>query len=283
MAGDWIKMRVDLLTSPKVVRMSSALSADRFRVIGGLLSAWSLFDAHSTDGRLAGYSVATLNEFVGWQGFGESMQSVDWLFVDEFGLALPEFDTHNGAPAKRRAQEADRKRRERERDRITASGTPSTDDKPSAFDADEIGTRVREEKNREDIPINTPDLLPVAVKPKGRAKKTDPVDFSIWPSQPTENVMSQWLALRKFKKAPVSQIVVEDLAKEFRYAEPFGFSVDDCLRYAVKKNWRGFEFNWMQGDPEVMAKFPPLRTPNRSTRDVPLAEQLTDRSWAEKR
>ena len=75
MAGDWIKMRVDLLTSPKVVLMSSALNTDRFRVIGGLLSAWSLFDAHSTDGRLPGYSINTLDELVGWIGFSQSRSS----------------------------------------------------------------------------------------------------------------------------------------------------------------------------------------------------------------
>lgn len=113
MAGDWIKMRVDLQTSPKVVRMASALKTDRFRVIGGLLSAWSLFDAHSTDGFLSGYSPATLDELIGWPMFSSAMVAVGWLQSDDEGLTLPEFDTHNGAPAKRRAQDADRKRRER--------------------------------------------------------------------------------------------------------------------------------------------------------------------------
>ncbi|MQI04921.1 hypothetical protein EI057_02935 [Escherichia coli] len=32
MAGDWIKMRADLHTHPKVVRMASALKADRLRI-----------------------------------------------------------------------------------------------------------------------------------------------------------------------------------------------------------------------------------------------------------
>lgn len=50
MAGDWIKMRSDLLTHPKVVRISSALKTDRLRTIGALFSAWCLFDAHSEDG-----------------------------------------------------------------------------------------------------------------------------------------------------------------------------------------------------------------------------------------
>lgn len=48
MAGDWIKMRADLHTHPKVVRMASALKADRLRIVGGLHSAWCLFDSRWT-------------------------------------------------------------------------------------------------------------------------------------------------------------------------------------------------------------------------------------------
>jgi hypothetical protein len=70
MAGDWIKMRVDLATSPKVVRIASALRADRLRVIGGLHAVWCLFDVHSTDGRLDGYTLEALDDLIGFPGFG---------------------------------------------------------------------------------------------------------------------------------------------------------------------------------------------------------------------
>ena len=133
MAGDWIKMRTDLLTSPKVVRMASALNADRFRIAGGLLSVWSLFDAHSVDGILEGYTSSAVDELAAWPGFAESMLSVGWLEQDGTSLAMPRFDAHNGASAKRRAQDADRKRNDR---------------KTSANDADEM--RTREEKRREE-------------------------------------------------------------------------------------------------------------------------------------
>ena len=64
MAVDWIKMRVDLQTHPKVVRIMSALKADKFRVIGGLHAVWSVFDAHSEDGRLDGYSPETMDSII---------------------------------------------------------------------------------------------------------------------------------------------------------------------------------------------------------------------------
>lgn len=135
MANDWIKMRVDLFTHPKVVRMASALKADTLRTVGGLMSVWSLFDAHSSDGTLEGYTPEIVDTHLRWDGFSAAMQAVGWLAFDPAnGLSLPEFDTHNGQSAKRRAQDADRKREVR---------------KVSADKADK--KRTREEKRREEI------------------------------------------------------------------------------------------------------------------------------------
>lgn len=133
MAGDWIKMRVDLGTSPKVVRMSSALHADRLRIVGGLHAVWCLFDVHSVDGKLHGYTADALDDLIGFPGFAASMISVGWLEDGGNFLAAPRFDEHNGQSAKRRAMETERKREAR---------------KASASDADKM--RSREEKRREE-------------------------------------------------------------------------------------------------------------------------------------
>lgn len=134
MAGDWIKMRMDLSTSPKVVRIASALRADRLRVVGGLHAVWCLFDMHSEDGRLDGYTLDALDDLIGFDGFGAAMVSVGWLEDAGDFLQTPRFDEHNGQSAKRRAMETERKRESR---------------KVSAPDADK--KRSREEKRREDI------------------------------------------------------------------------------------------------------------------------------------
>ena len=157
MAGDWIKMRTDLFTHPKVVRISSALKADTLRTVGGLMSAWCLFDAHSADGRLEGYTLEYLDAHLRWEGFSEAMASVGWLEADEFGLVLPRFDTHNGQSAKRRAQDSDRKREVR---------------KMSASEADK--TRTREEKRREE---GIPPVSPLAGGEPAQRKSRVPVDF----------------------------------------------------------------------------------------------------------
>ena len=133
MAGDWIKMRADLFTHPKVVRISSALKADTLRTVGGLMSAWCLFDAHSEDGSLEGYTTDTLDAHLRWDGFAAAMIAVGWLVDNSGSLMLPRFDTHNGQSAKRRAQDADRKKAVRN---------------PSALEADK--KRTREEKRREE-------------------------------------------------------------------------------------------------------------------------------------
>jgi len=141
MAGDWIKMRADLHTHPKVVRMASALKADRLRIVGGLHSAWCLFDVHSVDGFLDGYSADTLDDLIGFPGFSRAMMSVGWLEENGDSLVMPRFEAHNGHSAKRRAQDADRKRNVRN---------------ASASEADK--KRTREEKRREDIkdkPLST--------------------------------------------------------------------------------------------------------------------------------
>lgn len=136
MAGDWIKLRSDLITSPKVVRISSALRAHKLTVIGALHATWVLFDAHSEDGVLTGYTPEALDEYLNLPGFAEAMIGVEWLTDTGESLAMPRFDNHNGQSAKRRAMESERKRAVR---------------KLSASNADVLPPR--EEKRREDISI----------------------------------------------------------------------------------------------------------------------------------
>lgn len=113
MASNWIKMRTDLLTHPKVVRMASALNSDRLRIVGGLWAVWGIFDVHSEDGELDGYTPAVVDEMLGFPGFADAMIAVGWLESSEEGLHVPRFDEHNGQSAKRRSEDTARKRKER--------------------------------------------------------------------------------------------------------------------------------------------------------------------------
>lgn len=109
MAADWIKVRPLLLTHPKTLRMASALNADRFRIVGGLVAVWGVADSHTVSGFLSAYKADTLDGIIGWPGFTEAMAAVGWLSIDEEGIEFTEFPKHNGTSAKRRAQDSDRK------------------------------------------------------------------------------------------------------------------------------------------------------------------------------
>lgn len=161
-------MRVDLATSPKVVRIASALRADRLRVIGGLHAVWCLFDVHSTDGRLDGYTLEALDDLIGFPGFGAAMSAVGWLEDEGESLCTPRFDEHNGQSAKRRAMETERKREAR---------------KVSAPDADKV--RSREEKRREDT-SSLRSEVETASPQRGSRLPTDwalPDDWAAWAKQ----------------------------------------------------------------------------------------------------
>jgi len=137
MAGDWIKMRIDLQTHPKVVRIMSATGADKFRVIGGLHAVWSVFDTHSVNGILHGYNLDLMDQVVGWSGLSKAIASVDWLQQTPETLVMPEFEEHNGKSGKRRAEDQKRKKQSRK----------SPDNSGQIADK----KRTREEKRREDI------------------------------------------------------------------------------------------------------------------------------------
>lgn len=188
MAGDWIKMRADLHTHPKVVRMASALKADRLRIVGGLHSAWCLFDVHSVDGLLDGYSADTLDDMIGFPGFARAMIAVGWLEENDSSLVMPRFEAHNGQSAKRRAQDADRKRNVR---------------KLSASEADEMKTR--EEKRREDIKPHK--------NPTHNAREENSVDNFLmhdeWKPDP------DFIKLSKEWGSPVSKAVTSGELRQF--------------------------------------------------------------------
>jgi hypothetical protein len=200
MAGDWIKMRTDLFTHPKVIRISSALKADRLRTVGGLMSVWCLFDAHSVDGRLEGYDAATIDDLIGWAGFADAMKAAGWLAETPEGLSLPDFERHNGQSAKRRAQDADRKREGRS----------------SASDADT--KRTREEKRREE--------------------KEDKATVAALPDFVPADAWSAFVEMRKKIKKPMTARAVELMfAKLDRFAAA-GHDVKATLEKSTLNCWQ---------------------------------------------
>lgn len=172
MAGDWIKMRIDLQSHPKIVRILSEHKTDKFRVVGGLHAVWSVFDTHSEDGILTGYSPEALDHVIGWNGFSASLVAIGWLQDISGGLVMPEFCEHNGKSGKRRAEDQKRKRDSR---KDPQSVRNLSDEKADT-------KLTREEKRREE----NKELPPLSPKgPKGKPKRSIPDPFLLTPEMRT--------------------------------------------------------------------------------------------------
>jgi uncharacterized protein YdaU (DUF1376 family) len=71
------------------------------------------------------------------------------------------------------------------------------------------------------------------------------LDYSAWPEQASDQVLIDWLDMRKRLKANVSQTVINSFCTELNKAAAAGYSVDQCLSECVTRNWRGFKFDWL--------------------------------------
>ena len=81
------------------------------------------------------------------------------------------------------------------------------------------------------------------------------------------------------KKAKMTQRIVNALAKEFNKAYVLGFTVDQILDEWESRGWKSFKAEWMKPDRSTTGLNAPSNG-SRRTRDIPLAESLTDDSWA---
>lgn len=249
MAKDWIKMRSDLHTHPKVVRISSGLNADRLRTVGGLHAVWSIFDAHSTDGRLDGYTTQVIDQIIGWPGFCDQLIAVEWLSQDSQGVVMPSFGEHNGKSAKVRAEECQRKRMARD-----SAKRPESVRDLSGKKQDKNGTR--EEKRREDIreegntvrgassdAPTTGDLLGDAPEKPKRATRL-PADWSL------PDDWREWSANNT--QLTSQQIAIEaDKFRDYWTAQPGA--------KATKTDWQATWRNWCRSARPVNGTAKPSR------------------------
>lgn len=75
-----------------------------------------------------------------------------------------------------------------------------------------------------------------------------PLDFTTWPSEPSPQVLADWLHHRRTCRASVTPTVLANFGRELHRAAAMGFTVDDCLSKCCTRGWRGFEAAWLQRD-----------------------------------
>jgi len=124
MAGDWIKMRVDLYDDPAVLKIASKTGLDEDTVVGKLHRLWSWADRHTINGTTDGVAIAWVDRFVTHKGFAEAMIIAGWLEVRGDSISFPAFERHNGASAKKRCDDQTRQRLSRKNRDEGVTGLP---------------------------------------------------------------------------------------------------------------------------------------------------------------
>ena len=108
-----------------------------------------------------------------------------------------------------------------------------------------LDTSVNLEENLKEAPPIGSD--PVVDPPKPLRSKPPAIqlDYSAWPTMPSAQVMADWVAARKTKRAPISQTVIDQFGNELRKAAGLGYSVDQCLAECITSGWQGFKAAWI--------------------------------------
>jgi hypothetical protein len=106
MAGDWIKMRVDLVDDPSVIWMAEQLGLPEPCVVGYLHTIWSWASRQCNDGSVTGVTLASLQRITHCDHVADLMVKVGWLEVLENDgmtvLRFPKWERHNSQSAKQR-------------------------------------------------------------------------------------------------------------------------------------------------------------------------------------
>lgn len=124
----WVKWEKDLETDPRTRRIVRALEelsnapalhgpALVTLVCGSLLRLWSYADSHIRSDDTLDMGASEVDEYLGIENFCSVMPG-DWLVeVDEHTVKLPDYQSHNGVEAKKKALTQKRVERHRTKER----------------------------------------------------------------------------------------------------------------------------------------------------------------------
>lgn len=100
MSGDWIKIEHVTPDKPEVFAIAEKLRIDPDAVLGKLMRFWMWADQQSLNGNIGNVSDAVIDRVTHQRGFAQAMRCVNWLS----DIGVPNFERHNGATAKARAE-----------------------------------------------------------------------------------------------------------------------------------------------------------------------------------
>jgi len=230
MAGDWIKMRIDLMEDPAVMQMADKLGVREEVVVGYCHAFWSWVSRQIGDGMATGVSLVSLGRRLNLPGFPEMLVEVGWLEYTEsdpdYGgnpvIRIPKFERHLSESAKKRAVKAKQKQAER-----VAKMSPPTADKMA----------TREEKRREEK------------KPKKeKARAFDPLSLELpFTEEYFQRAWQTWVAHRREIRKPLTERSA--LQQLSRFEEWGPVRATAAIEYTVEKGWQGIREPEGNGQP----------------------------------
>lgn len=139
-----------------------------------------------------------------------------------------------------------RKSRSSESDLMVQSGD---------FSGSEFDITVVQKLNHLDSSESEPDpSLDPSLDPSqeyiGEKPKKSKLDFS--PLGLTDEQIAEWKDLRKRANTPVTQRVINSIAKEFDKSRQAGFTNDQILDLLSEKGWKGYKHEWMLNANQAM-------------------------------
>lgn len=104
--------------------------------------------------------------------------------------------------------------------------------------------------SKDNISSNEEIVTPAqSAKPKEKAKRKQAFGIAQLladnPHKASENVLTGYLALRKTKRAPISEAVWKSINAELAKCAAFGITADQALTEALVAGWQGFKADWI--------------------------------------
>ena len=249
MAGDWIKMRLNLVTHPKVMRLAEclldskeytdwaalsygipgypppadalakreryeALRVTRYVTVCALLRFWGYANEHvEQDETVFGLWPDDVDEIVGVPSFSDALVSVGWIqFDSDTGVAtLPNFHKYNAPSGTRGKTNAERQKAFRERQKASNSNGNSNG-------KSNITNNAREEKRREELNTSTASPLPDWIP---------------------EDAWNSYVEMRKKVRKPMTGKAVDLAVAELEKLREQGSDPRAVLDQSVLNSWQG--------------------------------------------
>ncbi len=181
--ADWIKMRCNLASHPKVVRLAKRMSVTVCNAIGALHAVWTVADQHATEDGVLEMDVDSLDKFTEIPGFCRELEAVGWLEIGDEFVKFPEYHEHNGSTAKSRALTAKRVTKHRKAavtheryTSVTRGEEKRRDISPIVPSGDEGGGDDQDKKPKRKR-FTPPSLEDVTAYCKKRQNEINPQDF----------------------------------------------------------------------------------------------------------